>query len=78
MRYTFNLKTLLLATCLVVPLLFGNVIAQDEAPAAEAAADYVRDAGNSYSNFMVDNLWILIAAFLVFLMHPASPLLSLD
>ena len=69
MRYTFNLKTLLLATCLVVPLLFGNVIAQDEAPAAEAAADYVRDAGNSYSNFMVDNLWILIAAFLVFLMH---------
>jgi len=40
MRYTFNLKTLLLATCLVVPLLFGSiapVFAQDEAPAAEAA-----------------------------------------
>lgn len=40
MKYTFNLKTLLLATCLVVPLLFGTVapvFAQDEAPAAEVA-----------------------------------------
>lgn len=42
MRYTFNLKTLLLATLLVMPLLFGSiapVFAQEEAPAAEAAEE---------------------------------------
>ncbi|MAS93472.1 MAG: ammonium transporter [Verrucomicrobiales bacterium] len=42
MRYTFNLKTLLLATLLVMPLLFGSiapVFAQEEAPAAEAAPE---------------------------------------
>jgi len=41
MRYTFNLKTLLLATSLVVPLLFGTVSpvsAQEDAPAEEAQA----------------------------------------
>ncbi|MEN8714790.1 MAG: ammonium transporter [Verrucomicrobiales bacterium] len=70
MKYLFNLKTLLLAAALVSPLLFGSAIAQEAAPAAEeAVADYVRDSGNAYSNFMVDNLWILIAAFLVFVMH---------
>jgi len=70
MKYLFNLKTLLLVAALVSPLLFGSAIAQEAAPAAEeAVADYVRDSGNAYSNFMVDNLWILIAAFLVFVMH---------
>ena len=70
MKYLFNLKTLLLVAAFVTPLLFGSAIAQEAAPAAEeAVADYVRDSGNAYSNFMVDNLWILIAAFLVFVMH---------
>ena len=41
MRYTFNLKTLLLAALVAVPFLFGNLTAQEAAPAAapaEAAA----------------------------------------
>jgi ammonium transporter, Amt family len=85
MRYTFNLKTFLLAAMLAVPLLFGNlVVAQDaapeaptaEAPAAEEApaapsaysdADYI--ASPEYPLFTVNNLWICIAAGLVFIMH---------
>lgn len=43
MKYTFNLKSLLLVACLVAPLFFGSVAtvsAQDaEAPAAEAAEE---------------------------------------
>ena len=42
MRYTFNLKSLLLAASLAVPLFFGTMypaIAQDEAPAPEAAEE---------------------------------------
>jgi len=77
MRYTFNLKTLLLATCLVVPLLFGNVIAQDEAPAEESPVqdylDLVNESGAEYAEafdfFSVSMLWTVIAAALVFLMH---------
>lgn len=83
MRYTFNLKTLLLATCLVVPLLFGNVIAQDEAPAAAAAAaespvqdylDLVESSGGAdlapaFDFFTVSMLWTVIAAAMVFIMH---------
>ncbi len=81
MRYTFNLKTLLLATCLVVPLLFGNVIAQDEAPAAEAAESPVQDyldlveasggadLAPAFDFFTVSMLWTVIAAAMVFIMH---------
>jgi len=85
MRYTFNLKTLMLAAIVAVPLLFGNlVVAQDaapEAPAAEAPAAeeasaepsaYSDDAFKSsegYATFAVNNLWICIAAALVFIMH---------
>ena len=81
MRYTFNLKTLLLATCLVVPLLFGNVIAQDEAPAAAAAEspvqdylDLVESSGGAdlapaFDFFTVSMLWTVIAAAMVFIMH---------
>lgn len=81
MTYTFNLKTLLLATCLVVPLLFGNVIAQDEAPPAAAAAespvqdylDLVESAGAdlapAFDFFTVSMLWTVIAAAMVFIMH---------
>ena len=80
MTYTFNLKTLLLASCLVVPLLFGNVIAQDEAPAAAAAESPVQDyldlvdsAGAdlapAFDFFTVSMLWTVIAAAMVFIMH---------
>ena len=81
MTYTFNLKTLLLASCLVVPLLFGNVIAQDEAPAAAAAAespvqDYLdlvdsagADLAPAFDFFTVSMLWTVIAAAMVFIMH---------
>ena len=81
MTDTFNLKTLLLASCLVVPLLFGNVIAQDEAPAAAAAAespvqDYLdlvdsagADLAPAFDFFTVSMLWTVIAAAMVFIMH---------
>ena len=81
MTYTFNLKTLLLATCLVVPLLFGNVIAQDEAPAAAAAESPVQDyldlveasggadLAPAFDFFTVSMLWTVIAAAMVFIMH---------
>ena len=81
MRYTFNLKTLLLATCLVVPLLFGNVIAQDEAPAAEAAESPVQDyldlveasggadRAPAFDFFTGSMRWTVIAAAMVFIMH---------
>tara|TARA_R110002096_G_scaffold33146_6_gene95892 strand:+ start:2364 stop:3779 length:1416 start_codon:yes stop_codon:yes gene_type:complete len=84
MKYTFNLKTLLLATCLVVPLLFGTLIAQDAAPAAAPAAeveagpvdDYlelVEASGAEYAPafdfFTVSMLWTCLAAAMVFIMH---------
>jgi len=46
MRYTFNLKTSLLAALVVVPLLFGTLTyAQDAAPAAPAAEAAEPEAG---------------------------------
>ena len=83
MRYTFNLKTLLLATCLVVPLLFGTVSAQDEAPEPAPAAeespvqDYLdlveasggADLAPAFDFFTVSMLWTVIAAAMVFIMH---------
>lgn len=80
MRYTFNLKTMLLVASVAMPLLFGNLIAQDAAPAPEAAPAAEADApayasydefkaGPEYIGFLANNLWIMIAAALVFLMH---------
>jgi len=46
MRYTFNLKTLLLAALVAVPFTFGNLNAQEAAPAAApAAAEAEPEAG---------------------------------
>ncbi|MEM7146249.1 MAG: ammonium transporter [Verrucomicrobiota bacterium] len=36
---------------------------------AEADSEFARESGDAYAIFVVDNLWILIAAFLVFTMH---------
>ena len=83
MRYTFNLKTLLLSTCLVVPLLFGTVSAQNEAPEPAPAAvespvqDYLdlvegsggADLAPAFDFFTVSMLWTVIAAAMVFIMH---------
>lgn len=76
MRDTLNLKPMLLAAMMAVPLMFGTLIAEDApAPAAEAApaalsaytGDFASDPG--YAVFTVNNLWICIAAALVFIMH---------
>ncbi|MBP6603146.1 MAG: ammonium transporter [Verrucomicrobiales bacterium] len=82
MRDPFNLKTSLLAALVVVPLLFGTLIAQDAAPAApeaSAAAEappapsaYSDEAfigSPGYATFAVNNIWICISAGLVFIMH---------
>ncbi len=81
MTYTFNLKTLLLAALVAVPLLYGPLLAQEAAPAAEPAAaaeapaapsaysDEAFIASEGYATFAVNNLWICISAALVFIMH---------
>lgn len=80
MRYTFNLKTLLLVACLVSPLLFGSAFGQEAAAAAEPEPgpvdDYlelVKGSGEEYAPafdfFTVSMLWTVIAAALVFIMH---------
>lgn len=79
MRYTFNLKLLLLATLLVVPMLFGTAIAQDAAPEPEAGsieefnAFLEETAGEglapTFDFFTTSMLWTCIAAAMVFIMH---------
>lgn len=44
MRDTFNLKTMLLAALVAMPLLFGNLIAQEAAPVAESPSKSVEIA----------------------------------
>lgn len=82
MKYCINLRTLtllLLAGALLLPLAAPYVATgQEAAPAAEAAApagpesaysseEFVASPG--YATFAVNNLWICIAAALVFIMH---------
>lgn len=83
MKHRFNLRNWILAGLLALPMITTWAIAQDapppaEAPAAEApaAADapaYATyddfKAGPEYAGFLANNLWIMIAAALVFLMH---------
>jgi Amt family ammonium transporter len=80
MRDTFNLKIVLLAA-MAIPLLYGPLSAQDAAPAPAPAAEEAAPeapayatyddfkAGPEYAGFLANNLWIMIAAALVFLMH---------
>ena len=82
MKNQFNLRNWLIRGTIAFALLGGDTFAQDAAPAAdpapavEAAAgpesayssdDYI--ASDGYSTFAVNNLWICIAAALVFIMH---------
>ncbi len=67
MRHTLNLKPMLLAALLAVPLLIGNLSAEEAAPAYATYDDF--KAGPEYVGFLANNLWIMIAAALVFLMH---------
>lgn len=65
----------MLAAIMAVPLLFGTlVVAQEaapEAPAAEPAPSAYDEfkAGPDYAVFALNNLWICLAAGLVFIMH---------
>ena len=55
----------------------NNTLSQDEAPPATAAEETTPqdgynafiEEGNATSTFIINNTWILICAFLVFLMH---------
>ena len=79
MRNTFTLKLMLLVALAVAPLLVGTAIGQDAAPEpAPAAAEVGPESADSsdesiasdgYATFAVNNLWICIAAALVFIMH---------
>jgi Amt family ammonium transporter len=79
MKSTFSNKILMVLSALTVLGLFAgsmNAPAQEGEPTpgpvaevAAADADFSRDTGDAYSIFVIDNLWILIAAFLVFTMH---------
>jgi Amt family ammonium transporter len=72
-------RRLLLGLGLALPLLLcaTAALAQEATEAAEAvaeAAEAAAPAGLDYSDpanvkFMIDNLWLLISAFLVFIMH---------
>ena len=59
-------KGLILLPCLMLLLSMGQVFAEGEEPAAT-----VDDA-----IFMINNMWVLIAALLVFIMHPGFALLE--
>lgn len=77
----FNLRTSLLATLVIIPLLFGTLIAQDAVPAAPGAPAVAAPVATSayseeafigspgYATFAVNNIWICISAALVFIMH---------
>jgi Amt family ammonium transporter len=77
MKYTFNLKLMLLAACLVVPLMSGHVIGQEAAEAEPGPVDdyleMVDAAGAEYAPafdfFTTSMLWTVIAAAMVFIMH---------
>ncbi|HRQ87435.1 MAG TPA: ammonium transporter [Bacteroidia bacterium] len=65
MRDTFNLKTLLLAALVAVPLLFGTLTAQEAAPVAEAAAAATEEVATLDSG---DTAWMMTSMVLVLLM----------
>ncbi|MDC0312294.1 ammonium transporter [bacterium] len=83
MKNRFNLRNWLMLGTMAFALLGGDAFAQNAAPAAdptpvaEAAvagpeSAYSSDeyiASDGYSTFAVNNLWICIAAALVFIMH---------
>lgn len=76
MKYRFNLRNCVLAGLVALPLLSTALLGQDAAtpePAAAAAPSaYSSDefkAAGEYAVFTVNNLWICIAAALVFVMH---------
>ncbi|MCP5541956.1 MAG: ammonium transporter [Akkermansiaceae bacterium] len=72
MKHRFNLRNwLLLAGLLALPLLATGVFGQEAAAPADPSAysDEAFMASDGYAVFTVNNLWICIAAALVFIMH---------
>ncbi len=75
MKYRFNLRTWLLVALMALPLLTNVAFGQEEAAAAAdpgpesaySSEEYIASEG--YATFAVNNLWICIAAALVFIMH---------
>ena len=61
------LAGVLLTTAIGAPLLAQEAAAEAAAPAVEEAAP--AEAGISLEMFTVNNTWMMVATFLVFIMH---------